>query len=921
MAKLKTSGLLFIVSVFIVTFIVIGYFYIQKKEKAIITNAIEAIPIDAAYIVEIPNLNNFTKNSLNDSTLFSKFLSIKQIKHTQNNFVLLDSFINYSKTFKEIVKKEKFIISYHNVGADNLFSLGAFKISTNKKQKDLTKDIYSFTNYQDSSARIYNNTKIYRISVDSLTYYFSFIDNIFIISKSELLIENSIRHKLSNNPISIDIAFKQTSKTVSKNRVHFYVNYTYLADFFPAVFTTKYARKSLILKKFANWSAFDVNINENRINMSGYTYSISSPDMFLFMFVNNSPQKLAVDDLLPYKTSEFITFSVADFSTFYSKYEKYLSSKNLSGNHTNEIEAFSQKNDVDIQSDVITEIGNSVSFVRVKFNNTIDDFSEFIIFELKNKANFEKTTNKIIQKNATSSQTVNDFITNFQVDNSNSVQIYKLPPNNFPTLIIGELVSETVEMNYLIYINNFAVFSSSIENLQKFYYSYFTNKTLVYNEDYKDYIKSIPEKSNIFYYTNNNFNSSNQINMLNDGFVDVYNQNLNYFNKFQFISFQLSFDKKLLFQTHFNAQYNPSLQNRGIAVWERELRSNVLTKPVLFLNHYTFEKEVLIADDSNYIYLIDNHGEFLWVKHLKEPLIDNFHKVDFYNNNKYQILLTTTNNIITFDRNGKVLMDKSVKFNSPTVKGATIVDYEGNNDYRIFVPCIDKTVYAYNNEMQPVTGWNNPQTNTEIVSKVYYFSYLGKDYIVFGDKTKPYILNRKGEKRVDVKTDVALPNNCYFYFQEETTTSKAGFITTDASGKIIFIDLLGNISSKNLVTLSANHMFLSKDLNGDNNLDYILADDKTLFVYNSDGSKIFSHTFSNVISDMPSVLSFTNNKKNIGVTVKGENNIYIFDANGEIRNNFPLNGNTPFSVGFFSSKMNFSIIVGQNNFLYNYLLY
>ncbi|MBN2662629.1 MAG: hypothetical protein JXR68_03175 [Bacteroidales bacterium] len=921
MAKLKTSGLLFIVSVFIVIFIVIGYFYIQKKEKSIITNAIEAVPIDAAYIIEIPNLNNFIKSCRNDSSLLFQILSINQLNQTFNNIVGLDSFIIYSKTFKELVKKEKIIVSFHNVGANNLYVLGALKIPSPKKQRDLVKEIYSFINSSDSSVRIYNNTNIYTIGKDSSTYYFSFIDNIFIISKSELLIENSIRHKLSNNPISIDLAFKQTSKTVSKNRVHLYVNYSFLADYLPAVFTNKYSRKSLILKKFANWSAFDVNFGKLLINMSGYTYPISSPDMFLYMFVNSAPQKLEADDLLPYKTAEFLTFSVADFASFYSKYEKYLSSKNLSGTHANDVDDFFSKNDVNIQSDVITEIGNSITFAKVKFNNTIDDFSEFVVFELKNKDNFEKITNIIIQKNCTTSQTIDDFTTDYQVDNSNKIKIFQLTANNFTSLIIGELVPESVEMNYFIFINNFAVFSNSIQNLQKFYYSYHTNKTLVYNEDYKDYLKQIPEKSNVFYYANNNFNSLNQINMLNADFVEVYKQNLNLFNKFQFITFQLSYDKKLLFQTHFNARYNPSLQNKGIAVWERELKSNVSKKPVMFLNHYTFEREVLIADDSNYIYLINKHGEFLWVKHLKEPFIDNFHEVDLYNNNKFQILLSTTNNLITFDRNGKVLMEKCVNFNSATTKGITVVDYDDNNDYRFFVPCVDKTVYAYDKDMQPITGWINPQTNTEIVSKVYYFAYQGKDYIVVGDKSKPYFFNRRGEKRIDVKTDIALPNDCYFYFQEETSTSKAGFITTDASGKIVFIDLLGNVSSKNLVTLSANHFFLADDLDSDNNLDYIFVDGNTLYIYKSDGSKIFSHTFSNEISDMPSILNFSNNEKKIGITVRGENSIYLFNLNGTIKRNFPLNANSPFSVGYFSSENYFSIVVGENNFLYNYLIY
>lgn len=918
MARLKTSGLLVIISTLVIIFIVFGYLAIKKKEKATISNAIEAIPIDASLIVEIPDLSNFSKNINKDSSVVFSFFQIKNLNYFTNT---VDSFLVYSNTFKEIIKKEKIIVSFHNFASKELVPLIAFKIPDTKKQNELLTDILAYNKTTDTVAREYSNTKIYNIGKDTNKLYFSFNKNIFIISSSELLIENSIRQKNSNNPINLDVSFKETYKNVSKNKIHIFFNYENFAETSKILFSNSFYRKAQILKDFAHWTAFDLSYKQNSVTLSGNTYFVSSSKMYLLMFENNKPKKLVIDKYLPYKTSEFYSISIDDFSTFFSKYENYLSSKNLAGPHSKKIEDFSSLYKINIKSDITPYIGNSATIANVRFNNQLDNFSEFLIYELNDKTKFQNVLNNVISENLTGNQTISDLETIYEIDNITNIKIYEFPSTEFNNLLFENALPMSVEFNYYMFVDNYIFWSNKTENLEKLFYDYYTHKTLLDNEDYKDYKKNIPEKSNIIFYTNNNFNASKQTELLGSNFKKIYEQNLNFFNKFQFVTLQFSFDKKSTFQTYLNLYFNKNLKNKGITVWEKELKSNVSKKPILFLNHYSFEKEILIADDSNNIYLIDKDGQTLWAKHLKEKFVDNFNIVDLYNNKKYQILLTTSNNIITFDRNGKVLMEKSTELPAQTTLGISVIDYENNNDYRIFVPCTDNKVYLYDKNIKKVDGWKIPSTNSTITSKVHYFNYQSKDYIVFSDKTNTFILNRKGEKRIDVKQNIPSPNYAYFYFQEQTNISKASFVTSDASGKVTFIDLDGNVYFKNLITLSSNHTFIAKDLNNDKNLDFIFTDDNTIFVYNSDGSKIFSHTFSDAIQGEPSVYYFSDNNIQIGITTKNNKQIYIFDLDGKIRNNFPLSGSSDFTIGKLSSENKYNILVGQNNFLYNYLLF
>jgi hypothetical protein len=56
------------------------------------------------------------------------------------------------------------------------------------------------------------------------------------------------------------------------------------------------------------------------------------------------------------------------------------------------------------------------------------------------------------------------------------------------------------------------------------------------------------------------------------------------------------------------------------------------------------------------------------------------------------------------------------------------------------------------------------------------------------------------------------------------------------------------------------------------------------------------------------------------VVCQKENRIYLFNSDGKLYEGFPLQGNTPFSIGNFGDSLSrFNLVVGsRDNFLYNY---
>lgn len=916
----KTLIIIVLAVAAIIFFITFGYTSIQKTQKFQSVDNFEAVPLDATIIFELQNIKEI--NNLTDKTksLLHNLLATNELIGFKNDLNYINNVCDKNKTLNKLLNSSKIVVSAHNIGTDGICFLFSIKINRKITQNQIADAIYSLTKQKDSSYTNYFEKKIYKINSSKKSYYFSVVDNIFIFSENEILIESAIRQKLSNTPITQNTGFKRTNKYISLNKNHLFVNYKTLETFTNTIFNSKFYPKTAVLNNFADWSSFDLETDNEEISLSGYTFiSNISHNFYLSMFLNSKPVKFNEQDFIPDKTAEFINFQINDFGKFYSLYEKYSSSKNLTTRLENSLDNFNQKYKVNLINDFYSVFDNSITFQKVKFNQFSDDFSYFVLLKTKDTKEFFEIMQKITASTLKDKDSLQYFSYLYNVDNSTSIRIYKLnTKKSFLSLLFNQLTDFPEDLNYYFIYKEHIFFGESKKELEQLYYSLYTNKTLGNNEDFKKFLNKLPQKSNIFYFSNNFFNYSRQLEILKNNYSDYYKKNINIYSKFEFVTAQFIYENEL-FQTHLNAYYNSKLSNIGFTSWEIKIKNNIAQKPLFFTNHQTKQKEIIILDDSNYLYLIDKKGTILWSKHITEQVTSPIYQVDLYNNDKYQIIFSTTNYILTFDRNGEVVNEKCTKLPGSSSKGLSVIDYDGKKDYRFFVP-IANNVLLFDKNLKAVDGWNPPTTETEIQSNVFYFSYKQKDYIVFSDKSKVYIVNRKGEERITVKQNFQVPQNVSFYFQPQSGKVNSRIVTTDASGKVASIDLTGKVTFKNLASFSENHTFTASDVNNDNLLDYIFTDDKTLFVYDFNGKLIFSYTFSGNILSTPIILKFSKDDIEIGVTIPNENKIYLFNSDGSIHKNFPIDANSPFSIGLLVSNKTFSLITSLNNIIMNYSL-
>ena len=351
--------------------------------------------------------------------------------------------------------------------------------------------------------------------------------------------------------------------------------------------------------------------------------------------------------------------------------------------------------------------------------------------------------------------------------------------------------------------------------------------------------------------------------------------------------------------------------------WKTKLKSSASLKPVVVKNHNNSVDEIFVQDEQNLIYLINRKGRILWQKQLDGPILSDVYQVDKYKNNKLQYLFNTASKIYLVDRNGNDVERFPVNLSTKASAGLAMFDYEKNENYRIFVPLEDKRLQLYDIDANIVAGWQFNKSDDVITTPVQHFRFDGKDYIVFADTVRHYILNRRGESRIKPSKMVGKSKRNKVYFDKYN----ARWVSTTTSGKVHYIDLSGDVETKELIGMDRDHYFLFADITRDGRSDYIFVDGKNLNVFDKSGKQLFKYTFKHRITEPPAFYVFSRHKAGIGIVDKKAGKVYMFNREGKQFKGYPYPGITPFTISHISGFSGFQLIVGNfDGFLYDYQL-
>ncbi len=904
--------------------IVIILFYITVRKPVTPAEPLKAVPVNAMAIVQVNNFKALFEKTSANNQIWHELKNIPGFDRIDRQINFLDSLLRFVPDVMDILQNPPSFISAHATGKDQISILHVLQLPSRYGDKNIHELVSGLLGPSGTiTNRKYEGVAVHEVGIDHpdiRNFSWAVSRNILMISFSAIVLEDAIRQLITGESVINLKGFREIYATAGKNvDANVFINFSRFPLGLASMVRPEFRGKVRSASNFAGWAGMDLNLLSDMLLMNGFVIPPDSSSSISAMFTGQKPQKITAGKILPGSVTSFVSLSISDPGAYFSAYRSLLQGQGKLTAYNNALQALNENYQTDLLRDITDIMDNEITLAFDSPEKPGDSVQVFVLIRVKSLGLAGEKMKDLLEKAAAAeSKSPSSYSYDYQLDNEITFKIYRLPIFNFSARLFGGLFSGLGE-HYFVLMENYLIFGSSVESLRSLIHSQVLNKTLDNDAAYREFINNLSPRSNILFF--NNLSKSHIVYspFLKSKLGNIWGKYNLVFQKIPALGFQMYTNNSMLY-CNFLVKYLSSYNQETQTVWESKLDTLADSKPVFVVNHQTGENEVFVQDLNHSIYLINQVGRILWKVQLSGLINSEVYQVDYFRNGKLQLLFSTRDFIYLIDRKGNFVEKYPIKLRSPATCGVSVFDYENNRDYRLFIACEDKKVYAYGKEGSLVNGWSFNQTESEVSQPVNHFRVGGKDFLVLGDRFRTYILDRKGNTRISTETFFphSLNNNYSLHLPDDG--SGAGVVTTDTTGKVNFILFNGEIKTVELDLFTGNHFFDYKDLNGDGKMEYIFLDRNRLSVYTSDENRLFTYTFNESPHTRPVYYQFSSRDRKFGVVCQKENQIYLFNSDGKLYEGFPLQGNTPFSIGNFGDSLSrFNLVVGsRDNFLYNY---
>ncbi|MFC2111020.1 DUF3352 domain-containing protein [Bacteroidota bacterium] len=911
--KNKSIPKILIIIFSVLAVIVIGYFAFNyyKKLKEPTISAFSAIPENTALIVELRNANNIFSQLNESNHIWNSLKQISTFNNSNNLIEKLDSLIQSNQSISAILENQSVYVSAHFAGFNKFEYLYLVSLP-NTRQKKLINNFIGEN--KTISIRKLKGATINTIKIEGLErkFIYTVYKGLFIGSFYELLVENSINQINSGNRMDDDTDFLKVSKIASDNVEGIvYLNFKYFYRLVSKYSLPAHRNNINPVSYFARWSKLDMTIKDDAILLNGYTIVPDSGDYLLGLFNGQDPQKIEFTKILPQSTSFFLYSGFEKFKNYYSNYLKLQKNKKVQYDKDKTIDQINKKYSVNLEMDLFSWVKNEMGLV-ITYNggNNIADNSYLVFHAVDIKEAKQALDNlslKIHMQNENPPDT--NIYRNYDIKRINT-------PAIFP-LLFGPLY-QNIQANFYIAIEDYIVYANSEAALVRYIDSYLIERTLARDKNYMTFSNNISADANLYLYCNIKKSLGLLSNYLDVEYDNLISDNKSVFKSFEALGIQFQSGEDMCY-TNFNLWHNQSVDEEKITSWETAIDAPIYDKPYHVIDHNTKTKKTVIFDVANFMYLLDERGEILWKIPLLEKPLSEVHIVDYYNNGKFQYLFNTESYIYLIDLNGSIVDNFPVKLESRATNGISVFDYENNKNYRLIVACADKKIYNYNIDGTLTKGWISPEISTVLTKPVQYLTFKGKDFIIVADTIGDVLFcNRRGEPRIEAKLAFTNSINSGFYCNNSKSDPK--MLTTDKTGRIVYISHTGEVEKKLINEFSSKHEFLYADMNGDELKDFIFSDDNTVFIYNHNFELLLKQKFEDDILSKPVYIPNSSIGPMLGVISRTSRQITLLNKDGILKQKTNLFGESPFISNLSKTDGHLYIITASGKIIYNYLV-
>lgn len=801
-----------------------AYFNLKDSKKPT-TDALSVLPDNCLVYLNTNDFFELNKKINSQSLIADKLKLFGDINAFCSTLHVFDSVFTSNNTLNEMLKKSTIHFALYE---QNFNWLASFNIKRLGNQELIIIELAKILKAQKKE------NDIYEFALNTRNkFYFTLQSGVALISNTPVIIESALNKttpKLQKNKEFI--AFKSTLEESSLLSI--YVDHKNYSKSKAA------SRLNLSLALKNGYSAGNLAIEPSQLTINGYLRPDTSE--IISAFYDQKPQSPTFLNLLPNNTSAFKAFGFSSFIDLNKKMPK-------------------------LNTTFWKLVSDTALF------NVEDDFYKNIESYI---ANFESNIpgeKYVLLKVADTTKAIEHL--GFMSDSlitEDSVFIYKLKSKGIKGSLKLFDSFFTASTNYVALCNSHLFFSENKDELFRLIVEIKNDLSISKNESFNRYKnQNLSEDFNYLVY-----NSPNKNIREIRSFFNFEADNLkNPFENFKHFSFS-AVNNKTNFKFRWQLMNETEMINKEQNVlWSLNLDAMASMQSNAFINHITNENELVVQDDERSLYLINAKGTILWKKKLNEKINSKVFTVDIFKNNKYQLLFSSENYLHLIDRNGNYVQGYPVKLPAPATSKLSVLDYDNDKDYRLFIACKNKMIYNYSIFGVKVEKFTPVKTDNEVILPVQYSKVGLSDYLITIDKEgKIYTFSRKGEGRIGLKNKAI--ENCSAFYIDATNNINSTYL--------VYVDTKNNLVNK--ISFSDKKVIAKLDMdidsssvkfrNVDDNkaIDVIITKPNAILSFNLSGNLLFEKTIESELSatdfysdeNRALYFSFSNNKQELIIT-------------------------------------------------------
>lgn len=856
-----------------------------SNEKSAVSDVYDVIPDNSSLIISTSDIDSV-------SSLVSKDNALVAMLYSQKSELgmpicrVVDSLRNIDMFAGHLMQDA--VVAVRKDGNSGLCQLYVCK--TDAVDENSLAGLVDTLKHKGLESRIFNEIEILkcRLANSNSSVFVSFANGLALFSSSSRYMEDALQCLSGNGKrLKDDACFAKAFSASGKNELaNVFVNTRRFSD----IFSSELFDDNALVRNFRSidgWLTLDM-LSGSPVSFNGFQYAESDSSSFV-SFVKSQPAiEFNAFSVIPERSSAYMLVSFADAQGYDNALSEYMESTGKLAERNRKVADMNKAFGFDAKAKFYSIVKREFAYI-VCDNDANQERGVYVACGLHSQSAAELELRNMVPDE------------NIRSLGDGAVTVFSLPYDDIPAALFGDMFANC-RGNYVFFIGNFMVFANSMDDIKALVRDVLLNNTMKASISHREFLGKFSTTSTIFLYYNFPCGTEMLKRVLSRQYSSDIDAKRSAIGNNGVCGVQFKCMDGLVFC---NLSFG-ELDSKHIAeseiIWETNIGAAVAMKPCFVKNHDTGENEILVQDKNNMLYLLDASGKEIWHVLIDAPIRSQIYQVDAYKNGKLQYLFSTADKIYLVDRLGNFVDRYPLVLRAETTVPVSVFDYDGNHNYRIFAACNDNKVYVYDISGNLLKGWDFAGTENLVNSEISHYSISSEDFIVFHDSYKVYFVARNGSEKLKFLTGFKFSDNAIYC--DVSGTPK--FVTTDENGMVRRFFKDNRQDSISMGEFSSRHHFAMKDIDMDGKADYIFVDSARLSVYGNNGKLLFDYGFDTDVS-APTFYRFGGQTR-IGL-VSADGQLYLFNTNGTLHEDFPLSGEVPFSICE-SEGGNYSLVTG-----------